>query len=252
MNVGIDARVLEKDITGIGRYLQDILNGLPSFDKDNSYFLFSYDKLNFNPDFYSNISTGNINLPDKLSSAFWLNFMLHKYLKSFKIDVFFTPNHLLPLLNIPVKSVITVHDLAHKENKKYHPFFYRSYVNILLPNSLRKSDKIITISEYSKKDIIKTYKIEPSKIEVIYRTADKKFVNKTVTENERNILTKKFNLPRLFVLYVGMIENRKNIYGILKISDLLKKKNEKTVRIFVSKNTVGLLNAIAAIAAAVY
>lgn len=242
MNVGIDARVLEKGVTGIGRYLQDVLNGLPLYDKDNRYFLFSYNKLDFNPDFYSNISTGNINLPEKLSSAFWLNFILHKYLKRFKIDVFFTPNQLLPLRKIPVKSVITVHDIAHKENKKYHPFLYRFYIDILLPNSLMKSDRIITISEHSKKSIIESYKIESSKIEIIHRTADKKFVIKAVTENVKNILARKFNLPKIFVLYVGMIENRKNIYGILKISDLLKKNNYPIELVLIGRKGHGFNN----------
>ena len=116
MNIGIDARVLEKGITGIGRYLQDILKELPSVDKINRYYLFSYNDLGINPDYYDNISTCKPILNDKLFSPYWLNFILPGYIKKYQIDIFFTPNHLLPLRSIKAKSVITVHDVANKKN----------------------------------------------------------------------------------------------------------------------------------------
>ena len=225
MKIAIDARVLKKGITGIGRYLEDILNGLPLIDPENKYYLFSYTPLNRAPSFYSNISTGNPCLPDKIFSPFWLNFILPKYLKRFNIDVFFTPNHLLPLRKISTKTVIAVHDIAYQANVKFHPFSYRLYMNILLPPSLKKSDKIIAISAFTRDFLVDIYNVDISKIKIIYRSADKRFIKKDVTDDEKKILATKFNLPKIFVLYVGMIENRKNILGILKISDIIKREN---------------------------
>ena len=225
MKIAIDARVLEKGITGIGRYLEDLLQGLPLLDNKNEYYLFSYRNLNIEPGYYKNISTGKPFLPDKIFSAFWLNFILPKYLNTLSVDLFFTPNQLLPIRKIGAKKIITVHDVAHKENKLYHPLFYRIYNHILLSLSLSRSDGIITISKFSKESICTHYKVEPNKIVIVSRTATNKFCKKQIGIERIEKLKKKFDLPEMFILYVGMIERRKNINGILKISDLLRKKN---------------------------
>ena len=57
MNIGIDARLLERRITGIGRVLITFLDDIPKFDKENKYFLFSYGPIDFDKSFYKNIIT---------------------------------------------------------------------------------------------------------------------------------------------------------------------------------------------------
>ncbi|HSR18607.1 MAG TPA: hypothetical protein VLM39_11005, partial [Ignavibacteriaceae bacterium] len=85
MNIGIDARLLEREITGIGRVLLLILNELPKADNKNKYFLFSYDKLYLNNDFFTFVPTKKSFLPQKLYAPYWINFILPKYLSENKI-----------------------------------------------------------------------------------------------------------------------------------------------------------------------
>ena len=223
MNIGIDARVLEKQMTGIGRYLSDILKGVASGDKKNKYTLFSTNEFRFskedniNPDHFKFIFSGNKALPNKLYSPYWLNFTLPTLIEKSKIDIFFSPNNLLPIKKLKCKSVITVHDVFHLIDKKYHPFFYRKYMNLQLPYSVKNADVVVAISESTKNDLIKYFKVSEEKIKTIYRAADNKFKPITVTEFDR----KRLKLPDKYLLYVGMIENRKNIMGILKTADLL-------------------------------
>lgn len=201
-----------------------MLQGLPLIDNENEYYLFSYNDLEIQPQFYKNIATGRAFLPEKIFSAYWLNFILPKYLQKFNIDIFINPNHFLPIRKNLPKSIIVVHDIAHKENNFYHPFFYRIYMGTLLPVSLNRCSKIITISNYSKKSIIDKYKISNKKIDVIYRNANYKFTKKNISFSREEFLRNKYKILNPFVLYVGAIENRKNIIGILRIAELIKVK----------------------------
>lgn len=224
MRIAIDARVLEKGITGIGRYLKDMLDGLEKAGGENEYFLFTCGEINYGGSFFKNIATGRAFLPDKIFSAYWLNMVLPGYLKRYRIDLFFTPNQLLPLKKTGVKNVITVHDAAHKKNKKYHSLIYRIYLELLLPRSLKLSDRVITVSESAGKDICEGYNISRDKVKVIYEYAAEKFKEIQIPDKDRIELVKKYNLPGKFVLYVGVIENRKNIKGIINTADILSQK----------------------------
>lgn len=245
MNIGIDARVLERRMSGIGRYLIDILKAIPSYTLVSNCTLFSMNKINFMEKinraniFFKIINTGSSKIPSKLFSPFWLNFVLPGLIDKNKIDIFLSPNHLLPAKSLRCKSVIVIHDLHHLTNKRNHSYFYRTYVNFQLPYSIKNSDIIIAISESTKDDIIKHFKVSPDKIKVIYRTADKKFKPTIICDKEREDLKIKLKLPERYVLYVGMIESRKNILGILKTADILHSKKVDIKFVLVGKPGYG-------------
>jgi len=238
MNIGIDARVLEKKMTGIGRYLSDILNAFQNHE-ENNYYLFSSKQINYSSDSFIKIKTGNVKYLNKLFSPLWLNFVLPSLVDKHNIDIFFSPNHLLPVKKLKCKSIVVIHDLHHLINKKNHSFFYRTYLNFQLPFSIKNSDVIITISEGTKEDLINYYNVDAGKITVIYRAAEKKFNPQADSHLELNILKEKLQLPEKFILYVGMIENRKNILGILKTSDILISKNIDIKFVLVGKPGFG-------------
>lgn len=236
MRIGIDARLLERKMTGIGRYLLNILRCIPKYDNQNDYFLFSYGKLTqYEKEKIKSISTINFapqGIFQKIISPFWLNFVLSKYLEKYKIDLFFSPNHFLPLRKIKAKTIIVIHDIFHKVNKNFHPLYYRKYVDFFLPKAIKNSDLIITISECSKRDIIKFYNVPEEKIKVIYPAADEIFQSKNLIEEEKEKFRKRYNLPEKFILYTGVLEERKNSDGIIKIADLLKDKTSVPILLF--------------------
>ena len=236
MNIGIDARLLERKITGIGRFLLLILNKLPQVDGINKYFLFSYDSLKFRNDFYVNISTINSKLPQKIFSPIWNNLILPFYLKKNKIDLFFSVNQIIPLVKITnIKYISVVHDVIYKADKKFLPIIYRMYLQLFAYLSIKSSDSIVTVSEYSKMDILKHYNIDEKKIKVIYAASDNEFYPMNLSLEERQRVRNLYNLPEKIILYVGMIENRKNILGILSIADQLLKKNKEIRFLIIGK-----------------
>lgn len=243
MKIGIDSRLLERKMTGIGRYLLNILNYLPECDSQNDYYLFSYGGLHqYKRDKIKSISTINFTpqgILQKIISPFWLTFILPRFLNRYNIDLYFSPNHFLPLQKIRAKSIIVVHDIFHKINKNYHPLYYRIYVDLFLPRAIKNSDLIITISESSKKDIIHFYNVPAEKIKVIYPAAEAIFQPRELSEEEKTKIKEKYNLPDKFILYAGVIGERKNIRGLIKIADLIKDKTKIPIILFGRKEHRG-------------
>ena len=231
MRIGIDARLLEREMTGIGRVVAGILNYIRSLDKDNEYFLFSFGNLeNYRKKGFTIIPTGrNKVIPPKVYSPIWLNFILPRYIKKNNIDLFFFPSSLIPTVNLRCKKVILLCDVFHKVNKNYHPFFYRKYLDLFLNLSVKKSDLVLTISENSKEDIINFYKVPGGKIKMVYLAAGEEFRPRLLTPEEKEYMIKKYNLPSNFVLYVGNIDFRKNIDAIIEVADILVNKKKKDI-----------------------
>lgn len=236
MKIGIDARLLERKITGIGRSLILLLENFPLYDKSNEYFLFSYDKLNLNDKFYTNITTIKPFIPQKIFSPIWSNLILPYYLRKYKIDLLFSVNQVVPLIKVKnCKYISVVHDVIFKADKKFLPFIYRKYLQLFAFFSLKVSDVIITVSEYSKSDIIKHYRINPNKIKVVLQSANKKFTALNLTDEEKLKIKSQLGLTEKVVLFVGMIENRKNIATILKVADMFNNLRDKVTFVLVGK-----------------
>ncbi len=225
MNIGIDVRVLERRMTGVGRYLISLLKHLPNVDRVNNYHLFSYNVPYHKNKFYLHVATG-CHLSSKLYSPVWLNFVLPPFLKKYDIDLLFLPNYLAPIKRKKTKwqSIILIHDVFHKIDNNYHPYLYQKYVDMLLPISIDQCGAIVTNSAHTKRDIIKFYKFPPEKIFVVHPSADERFKPRVLNRRKRYEFMMRYQLPESFILYVGVIENRKNIIGILHISDILRHK----------------------------
>jgi glycosyltransferase involved in cell wall biosynthesis len=95
-------------------------------------------------------------------------------------------------------------------------------MRMLLPLVIKKADKILTVSEFSRKDLLRYYNISGNKVEVVYSYAQAKFAQRNLDVFMRQKLQGKYNLPEKFILFVGAIENRKNIKCILRVADRLK------------------------------
>ncbi|MEW6506542.1 MAG: glycosyltransferase family 1 protein [Bacteroidota bacterium] len=237
MKILIDGRVLDRKITGTSRYLLNILKVLPQCDNINNYLLITNSAPDSNRSFYKIINYKSSILPYKLYSPFWLNYNIPSLIKEHRIDILFSPNVLTPINKIKgVKFVSVVHDSIYKIYPEYYPFFYRLYLDFFLPISLNNSDAIVTVSELSKKDITKHFHIHNEKIFVIPNTVSSIFNSERVSEDEKSKLVFKYGLPRKYLLFVGVIEKRKNIFGILKVMDKLKEKGSKLELVLVGKS----------------
>lgn len=220
MRIGIDIRPLTFGRrSGVEGYIINLLNSLFEIDQENEYQLF-YNSFkgkvskDLNVEGKNNVNLMQFKWPNK-----FLNFSL-KFFKSPKIDqmlggvdMLFEPNILFNAISPQCKSVVTFHDLSFEIHPRYYSFKRRLWHRMVNPKYLAKNaDGIIAVSESTKKDLINIYGINPDKIKVIYSGLHR-VINQDVAHAEE--MKKKHQVPDKFLLYLGVIEPRKNIIGII-------------------------------------
>jgi len=215
MRIGYDAKRLFHNASGLGNYSRDLLGILAKSIPENKHFLYNPKKATLNR------WKPLVNTFEKQPKGIWRN--LHAFwrqgpivhqLKKDNIDLYHGLSGELPK-GLKTPSVVTVHDLIfYRYPKLYNPidvYIHKRKVN----HAVRAATKVVAISEQTKADIIQFTGISESKIEVIYQGCHPIF--KTVlSEDDKNDIRKKYQLPEKFVLYVGTLEDRKNALSIAK------------------------------------
>lgn len=198
--------------TGIGTYTARLLENIISIDSHNRYSLFWP---NDGYDFLLGRDNIDLTLFGEKNKKFWDEIFLPTQVKKSGCDVFHLPQNGLGLPRSKHCSCIaTVHDLI--------PYVMpetcgKSYLDKFLeemPYILEECDRIITVSNYSKQDIIKYFKLPEDKISVTYLAADSRF---RLMEKEKawEFLKKEYSYSNDFILYLGGFSPRKNVDGLL-------------------------------------
>lgn len=214
MKIAIDARELKNDrSTGIGRFLKNFLDGVTEEKKRDFYLL---------GDKSSNLSlyASAAHILD-ISSVLTLwsdQLVIPAALKKQGVEVFFSPYYKMPLW-LNTKRVVTIHDLhflnsmLRKGAGRFKPFV--SYLRLVASFA----DKIITVSEFSKKEIIRLLGADEKKIRVVYNAVHHRFVR--IDAALREAFDRKFRVNSEYLLYVGNMMPHKNLKGLLEAYNLL-------------------------------
>ena len=223
MNIGFDGKRVTQNFTGLGNYGRYVLKTLARFYPQNQYSVYS-PKSAINHTDLQNYPSINFHHPEnQLSTAFWRSFGIIKDLKKAKTDIYHGLSNELPfgLRKAGIPSVVTIHDLIFLRYPEYYPFIDRKIYEYKFRYATEHADKIIAISEQSKRDLINFFGTNESDIEVIYQNCDPSFLIKA-SEDEKQKIRIFYNLPEKFLLNVGTIENRKNALLIVKALKELK------------------------------
>lgn len=231
MRIGVDIRsLIEPFPSGVSEYTLNILKFILSQDHENKYVLFYNAKTKLNNKYSKIFSVGNVELkvfdwPNKffnLALLFGIIFKIDKMLG--EIDVFFMPNINFFNISSRVKMILTVHDLSFLYPKYYNLKSGLWHKFIRPRKSIKRANKIIAVSESTRTDLIENYHISSDKIQVIYSGVEKQKY-KNLNNDKLNVVKDKYKLDDNFFLYLGNVENRKNIQGVIKAWELLKERN---------------------------
>ncbi len=234
MNIGIDIRpLMDKNRTGVGEYTHELLNAVFKLDKVNQYFLFSNSRKDVSVPQWKqdNVHHMHVRWPNKLLNVLILVFkrprldrMIARRCGTKKLDYFLSPNLNFTSLSRGVKHILTVHDLSFKFLPECFSLKRRWWHRMLNPKKqCKKADIILVPSKSTKQDLVECYSIGEKKIKLMYPGLSSIFSKQDL---EGRDIVSKYNLPQKFILFLGTIEPRKNIKGIVRAyekSNLLSK-----------------------------
>ncbi len=228
--IGIDARFYGPIGKGLGRYTQEIVDNILKIDQYNDYIIFLR-RDNFDELVIDNYPNAKKVLMELRWYSLKEQLLMPFYLKREKLDLVHFCHFNVPFF-VPSEFVVTIHDLILTKFKTirattlspwlYHlkNFFYR----IIIKRALKKSKKIITVSNFTKNDIIEQFKIPADKIEVTYegvanlaKGSDSLFITKL----DQSKVLSSYSIENPFLLYVGNAYPHKNLDFLLRAFKVL-------------------------------
>lgn len=232
MRIGFDAKRAAQNRTGLGNYSRFVIRILSERHSDNTYCLYTPKsqripylkeiptlcrlKLCFPPK----------GIWSKLCSL-WRVWGITKDIQRDGIDIFHGLSNELPLnIGTPEKRkklfgekrskyIVTIHDLIFLHTPQYYHWIDRKIYNYKFRKACEHADRIIAVSEYTKQEITGYYHIPEKKIDVVYQGCDPVFAQ-DISRWKLDETSKKYSLPDKFILYVGSIEERKNLMLVAK------------------------------------
>lgn len=233
MKIAVNTRLLLKDkLEGIGWVAYECLRRMViSHPEVEFHFIFDRE-----PDpkfiFADNVKPVVLFPPARhpfLYIAFF-EFAVTRYLRKIKADLYLSPDGYLSLRS-KVKQIAVFHDLNFEHFPQDFPKIHLWHYKKFFPKYARKADRIITVSEFSKKDICECYGINPDKIEVAYNGANEIF--SPVSEDVKKEIRDKYTEGNPFFMFVGSLHPRKNLARLFTSFDLFKKRNNNDIKLLI-------------------
>ena len=236
MRIAIDARKLND--FGIGTYIRNLLRGLAKIDRETDYVLLcrkedSAVAAALGPNFRAVVEdAGLYSMTEQLS--------LPLAVRRAKADLFHAPHYVLPALT-PGPSVVTIHDCIHLMFPQYlrHRLGY-VYARAAMWTAAHKSERIFTVSEQSKRDILKFFKVPPEKIVVTPNAIDDRLNVEPSAERVKQI-RERYQLSHEYILYVGNIKPHKNLERLIEAFDYVRSQGRSELELLIIGDEISKL-----------
>jgi len=238
MRIGIDARFYGSLGKGLGRYTQKLIKYLEKIDGENQYFIF------VRKENWEEYQPKRNNFTKVMANIPWYSLreqvFFPKILKKHRLDLVHFPH-----FNVPYfyggRFVVTIHDLIlfrfpTKRATTLSPLFYffkRLGYRFVINRAVKRAEAIIAVSEYTKRDILDNFKIDPQKIFVTYEAAD---INNHLPDMTHDEILKKYAIIKPYILYVGNAYPHKNLERLVMAFQETAKKHPGLYLVMVGKS----------------
>ncbi len=234
MRIAVTAIFLQKNyLEGYGHYTNEVFSRIVKQHPEHE-FIFVFDRTYDQKFIYaSNVKAVIVSPPARhpLAFKYWYDIKVPFALRSEKIDVWVQPyGFCSTTTNMP--QVLLVHDLAFIHFPKFISWYHRAYYRLFTKRFLKKAKRIVTVSEFSKADIIQQYKVPAEKITVAGGAARDGFI--PLSWFDREEVKEGFADGREYFLFTGGIHPRKNLMTLLKAFSLFKKWQQSNMKLLVA------------------
>lgn len=219
MRIGFDGKRAIRNFTGLGNYSRSTIKLLAEQYPEDDFFVYAR-RFPEHPRTAFLSHSANIHPktpPQNSIRPLWRSWSLSKQLTADHLDVYHGLSHELPfsIRKTGIKTVVTIHDLIFLRFPQYYSRIDVEIYRRKFRFACLNADRIIAISEQTKRDIVHFFKIDPDKISVIYQSCDPLFGERMPAERLQYI-GNRYALPKKYLLSVGTIETRKNLLLALK------------------------------------
>ncbi|MDX1478296.1 MAG: glycosyltransferase family 1 protein, partial [Saprospiraceae bacterium] len=214
MRIGYDAKRLFTNFSGLGNYSRTLVANLAAHYPDVQIQLFT-PKVIQRPRTQEFIDNPRYEVFEGGGAA-WRTWSISRDINEHRLDIYHGLSHEIPFSSqrVQCKMVVTMHDVIHKTRARDYSAIDRLIYERKCKYACAHADAIIAISEHTRQDIMKYYKVPGEKIRVIYQSCDPQF-GAAIAPEKVSQARQLFSLPDTYFLYVGSVIPRKNLMGII-------------------------------------
>ena len=237
MRIGFDAKRAFNNYSGLGNYSRYIISNVCRFYPENDCILYTPEIAD--EELFQEPEKAIVKKPrtmiGRYSRSYWRSFRLIHWLGKDSVDIYHGLSNELPygIHRTHIKSIITIHDLIFLEHPELYKPFDRYVYTKKVQYGANTATRIIAVSEQTKQDIIRFLHVDESRIRVVFQGCNRQFYSR-VSEESLQHARHRFDLPSEYLLYVGTIEERKNL---LKIVEAMNQGNIDFPLVVVGKKT---------------
>lgn len=217
MKIGINASFLRKPDSGIGQVTRGFIGEIIKNHSDkNEYFLYLEKDIDLKlpKNFHKRIFLPVWKRDDLIRKIWWEKFLLPRKIKQDQCDVFISLYQCPTFLPENISHTMLVHDLIPKIFPEYLDNWRKKLYFHISNKAIQHADEIVTVSDWSKKDIHKFLKIPREKIKTAYPSVGEEFFGAS-SSGEDNKILEKYGVYGRYIFYIGGFDARKNIPGLL-------------------------------------
>ncbi|MEX1190234.1 MAG: glycosyltransferase family 1 protein [Bacteroidia bacterium] len=231
--IAVNTRLLQDGkLEGIGWFTYETLKRVVSSHPEHE-FLFIFDRP-FSDKFIfaNNVKAIYAGPPTRHVLLFipWFEFVIPRLLRKHKIDLFLSPDGHIPLRG-KTPTIAVIHDINFYHYPEQVPKLVRMYYNYFFPRIAKKATKIVTVSEFTRSDLVKSYGVDRLKIDVAYNGCNEIF--SPLTGDEKASVRKLFSNGEDYFLFVGLIIPRKNLRNLIEAYFKFRDSGSKPVKLLV-------------------
>ncbi len=213
MRIAIDARMIKPGtMHGIARYVFHLLKGLCTRGVEHKIFILVN----------GNSPLEKFSWPDHMVlvpvRADWISLReqweIPKILRQVRADLFHAPSFVTPFV-VPCRMIMTIHDLNHMVLPHFYTPFHQFYYRVIVRESMRRSQFVLTVSHFSKREIVRTLNVPAEKIFVTYNGVSELY-RPITNEKELSYVRDIYGLPQRFILCVSNNKPHKNVHQLVR------------------------------------
>jgi glycosyltransferase involved in cell wall biosynthesis len=234
MIIAINTRFLMPQLEGIGWFTHEVVKRWVEWHPEHE-FIFIFDRPYDKKFLFDapNVTAVSTFPPARHPVLFylWYEWSIPRILKKYKADVFVSPDGFLSL-STKIPTLMVLHDIAWRHFDKHVYWSAMKFYNYYVPKYADFANRIATVSEFSKKDIVKQFGVQANKIDVVYNGSLDKY--KPLSDEKKHKIKADYSEGQDYFLYVGSINPRKNVPNLLLAFEEFKKRSKSPMKLLLA------------------